>query len=363
MLLAGVLLAASCAEKLPSEKAADGHIWLSASMNTAPQTRAPYELGAPTSVAPFDASIWASSSGNYQHNEADLQLGGGTDALNPNPLEYHATVYFENSADQLLRGEALYPSDGSTVYFIGLHPNSGWSYKDDGSNNPSTSFDFTGNEDLLYAPRVSGSLTQATLPTPVHPQLHFFHLLTLLRVKIYAQDADVAASWGNLLSMTLAGQQTTLDLDLSSVPDISSEDFATRQGAVADKVTFSGDPEALNFYATGTDNTLDAEYPTGYELPTSATEVAYVLCQPKTASEGTEGSRTSEYTLTLNTANRTGVTVDIDLKTADNAWFSGSTTGRQFTVTLYLKAGGYVAATATVTDWVTGGYINQEVTE
>ena len=75
------------------------------------------------------------------------------------------------------------------------------------------------------------------------------------------------------------------------------------------------------------------------------------------------GSRTNEFVLELSTENRSNVTVNVDLKTASDTWFTGSTMGHQFMIELRLCAGGYISASATVTDWATGGYVIHQVTE
>ena len=358
LLLGCLLCLASCQEKLSGSRGGDARIWLSADINRAPDTKTPYELTTPDTDHPFDASVWASTTScNFVELSGDAALGGAA-----NTVGYHATVYFQNGLGQLLRGDAQYPEDPLTqVYFIGLHPNAGWSKAAAGSANTSTGYNFLGKEDLMFAPQVSGVRGGA------NPLLHFFHLLTLLKVEVYAENNDVILSWGKLKSISLADQQKTLSIDLTSVPDISSEIFATRQGNVADKVSFTGATSAMPFYATGTDTAFDYNDENAYTLTTTPTEVAYVLCQPKVglndATAGTEGARTDEYVLTLNTQNRSDVSVGIDLKSAADTWFTGSTMGYEFTVTLKLMAGGYIAASATVRDWTTGGYVIQEVEE
>ena len=337
----------------------DRSIWLSASISPSATTRTAYELTTPTTEKAFDAMVWASTiSCDYPYNSASPKTGAD------NTMGYHTSVNFQSGTDQLLRNGLVYPGDDSHVYFIGLHPNAGWSSNTDGTSNTSTSFTFNGSHDLLYAPQVSGNLSASVAtPTPTQPQLHFFHLLTHLRVKVFAEDASVASSWGKLTNLKLTSQQKSLTIDLSSVPDISSDVFATRQSNVEAKVTFSGAMEDLPFFYRGTDNTFTATYPSGYALSTSSTEVAYILCAPTNATAGDVGSRTNEYVLELITENRSGVTVNVDLKTADNTWFTGSTMGHQFVIELKLCAGGYISASASVTDWTTGGYVTVNVEE
>lgn len=339
----------------------DGSIWLSASISPSATTKTAYELTTPTSEKAFDATVWASSTSCDYPYDDDAPLTG--DDASGDKVEYHTTVYFQSGSNQLLRDGLRYPDDNSDVYFIGLHPNSGWVSNTDGTSNKSTGYVFDGKTDLLYAPQVSGNLpASVATPTPTQPLLHFFHLLTWLRVKVFAEDASVATSWGKLTDLKLTSQQTTLSIDLSSVPDISSGVFATMQGNVASKVSFSGASD-LSFFARGTDTAFSTYYPSGNALSTSPTEVAYILCAPVSATEGGVGSRTNEYVLELSTENRSNVTVNVDLKTASDTWFTGSTMGHQFVIELRLCAGGYISALATVTDWATGGYVIHQVTE
>lgn len=337
----------------------DRSIRLSASISHAATTRSAYELTTPTTENSFDAIVWASTTScDYPYNSADPKTGAD------NTMGYHTTVYFQDGADQMTRDGLVYPANNAPVYFVGLYPNAGWEDRHDGTSNTSTSFTFDGSKDLLYAPQVSGtlSLSEAT-PTPTQPHLHFFHLLTHLRVKVYAEDESVASSWGKLTDMKLTSQQNSLRIDLSSVPDISSGNFTTMQSEVESKVSFSGATEDLPFFAAGTDYTFTATYPSGYTLPTNSTEVAYILCQPTSATDGDVDSRTYEYVLKLSTEHRSDVTVNVDLKTAADTWFTGSTMGHQFVLEFKLCAGGYISASATVTDWTTGGYVTKDVTK
>ena len=339
--------------ELPSSKGEA--IMVSANVSLPATTRAAYNSETPTSDKPFDAMVWASTTTcDFPYN--DNSPDNGSNGV----VGYHATVNFQNGSNQLMRDGVVYPSDNRDVYFIGLYPNSGWSDNHNGNSNTSTSFTISGKEDVMYAPQVTGHKNASTDPT--HPSLHFFHLLTWLRIEVYAENASVASSWGKLTDLKLTNQQRTLGIALSStVPDTSSDDFATRLGNVATKVSFSGATDVLSFYATGTDNAFGTEYPSGYTLTTEPTEVAYVLCQPVSATEEISELPTNEYVLQLTTEHRSNVTVNVDLKTASETWFTGSTMGHQFVLKLKLCAGGYISASASVTDWVTGGYVTHDV--
>lgn len=340
----------SCQEKAsPDATGAGVPIVLSAGIHSAePETRTAYELNKPDTDNPLHAAVWLSTSGDFLNSNT----GDGTSTL-----EAETTVFFQNEKDQLLKKNSdselniVYPSacvDAShKVYFIGLHPDASWGFTS-GSTNSGTFRLYDGSEDLMFAPKVFGYI--AVSP---NPQLHFYHLLTYLRLEVKAENADVVSSWGKLQSVTLALQKQKLTLsDLTRVPDFTT-------------VSFDEDV-TLPFYATGENTSFAATYPSGYTLKTAFEEVAYVLCTPTTATIADGGGeRTSEYSIFLDTERRTNVEVKVDLKTADgladDSYFAGSTMGRMFVLKLTFTASGYVSASATISPWTTGGYISQDV--
>lgn len=321
----------------------DGRIWLSANISPSITTRTPYDLTTPTTENSLDAAIWASTSGDFCHNDESTTT----------TLEYHTSVLFQSGEKQLLRREVTYPDEGTTVNFIGLCPNSGWSSNAPSAANTTSSFTFSGKTDLMYAPQVTGHIGG-----PVVPALHFYHLLTWLRVKVKAENEDVISSWGKLQSITLSDKKATLNVDLTS----SLAPVLDTQSGTG-KVWFTGDAASRSFYIKGTDTQFSYTGSYGVTLSTTATEEAYILCEPVKATAGDVDSRTNEYVLVLNTEHRSGVTVNVDLKTAADTWFEGSTMGHQFVLELNFTAGGYISASATVTDWTTGGYVEKNVAE
>jgi len=362
MLLSALLCMVSCqSDDLPEAPAPDASIWLSAAVATTSQadTRVPYNppksesdtnpYSAPTSNDPFDAAIAASTSGNFTVNNINTT----TD------LEILTSVFFESGENQLLRGNGvitnvIYPTsttDVSPVKFIGLHPNAGWSFSS-GATNSAPSYTFQGKEDLLYAPQVTGYYL---IPSSSYPCLHFYHLLTWLRVEVYV-DEGAESSWGNITSMTLPSK-TTLNVNIqsASVPELDVE-------SGTGKVWFTGASSNINFWATGTDPEV-AFGSTPYALTTTPTEVAYVLCEPLVATAEDGGDPTNEYVITVNTTNRSNVTVNVDLKSDESTYFTGSTMGRQFVIQLKFGAGGYVSASALVTEWGVGGFVTKDITE
>lgn len=340
----------------PSSKGEE--IMLSVAIDPVADTRTPYTYvgTAPTSDNPLDALIWASTTScDFPYNASSPHTGG-----EDSQVGFHTTVNFQSGNNQLMRDGVEYPNDHSNVYFIGLYPNNIWPGDDhEGGHNTSIRCTYTGKDDVMFAPQVSGKSNAGGYP-PNHPTLNFYHLLTLLRIEVKAKNADVISSWGNLTEITLTGQQTSLTVDLSSVPDVSSPVLATRQAAVAGKVTFTGASSNLSFYEYNSNTAFTGRTKA---LTTGFQEVAYVLCQPVSATEGTDVARTNEYILTLNTANRSGVTVNVDLKTALNTYFAGSTMGHEFVIQLTFAEGGYISVKAMVEPWGEGGYVIQDIEE
>lgn len=315
-------------------------------------TRTAYESQYPTSEMPLHAAVWLSTSGNFLNNNTT----NGT-----NSLEAETTIFFQSKNDQLIKKnespiDIVYPSGCTTssnqVYFIGLHPDGAWNFTS-GSTNTTTFHTFDGSVDLMFAPMVSGFI--AISP---NPKLHFYHMLTHLRVEVKAENEDVITSWGKLQRITLSNQYSKLDLsDLTRAPVFTAT-------PASNTVSFSESAQ-LPFYAKGTDATFEATHTSGMTLPTSFEEVAYVLCVPTIATTGTEGARTDEYTILLDTANRTNVEVKVDLLenagTNSQAYFAGSTMGHEFVLQLTFTASGYVSASARISPWTTAGYVSQDV--
>lgn len=343
-------------DKSLSERA---QIWLSAdiALPEKADTRMAFELSAPTTENYLDASVWASNVvlsskagiGNFTHNAGSTGSSG--------TIQYQASIHFQDGVNQLLTENLEYPplsSVGNPVYFIGLHPNTAWAYTTDGDKTSTASQAFLGYRDFMYAPQVSGYKNIED-----NPKLHFFHLLTWLRVEVKVSNTAAAASWGKLTNIVLNNQNRQITIDLSTVPTINS-DYSITQANIGNLVTFSSvEPTTLNFYQTGTDTSMESGV--DVTLTTTETEVAYVLCEPF---KNATNENPATYNMTVYTENRSdGVPVSVTLKSDENTNFTGSTMGRQFVITLTFGEGGYISSKARVTEWLPGGYITQDVEE
>lgn len=210
----------------------------------------------------------------------------------------------------------------------------------------------------MFAPQISGTYGGNTTGDK-WPTFKFHHLLTWLRIQMVAESEEVRDAWGKVTGLTVKSK-TKVSVNLKGTT------------ALANAATFAGDETNLKFYQTDTDN----EFPGagGYELIApygdenmydKVEEVAYVLCAPVEATAtDTDGTRTTEYTLTVKTENRPeGVTVNVDLMDGADSYFDENTRNHQFVLLLKFKMGDNISVMAQPVDWVTGGLGSGEMNE
>ncbi len=318
----------------------DRSIYLQASVENTLDTRAPFYLSQPDLDNPLKVAVWASTTANVFED-----LGANGTGADKN-VALHTTANFTNGKEQLLN-DAVYPDDPEkVVYFVGMHPESGWTAPETGDTAGKTaSKTFNGSEDVMFAPQISGKYAHNT-ETDTWPTFQFHHLLTWLKVSVKADGQTVSDAWGKLKSLKIRSTNgVTVDL---------GRDYERNC------VSFSGEAE-LDFYKKGTDKVFadkDNES-TWYALPVDkAEEVAYVLCGPVAATakdpESQGDVRTTEYTLIVETENRK-VEVPVDLMTNADSYFDRDTMRYQFILNLNFKMGSNIAVTAAIADWGTGG--------
>lgn len=340
-------------------------IYLSAITEHSTDTRAPYEYTSPNDGenGVLHAAIWASSFGNdgngytYPNPAPPLNGKNGTGG-NKNQVAIHATADFDSDAPQLLN-QAVYPKAGTTVFFVGLHPQSGWSVNADANK---ANFKFNGSNDVMYAPRIKGQYAESDNTEVINvPELQFHHLLTWLKVRIKAENDEVIAAWGKITKMEISSD-IEVEIDLS---DKQLNNGAEVSDGVFDfsKCKFSN-PGKLNLYKAGSDDVFATS--TGYTMSTanSQDELAYVLCSPvdAIATKVVDGKDVTapEYTLYIETENRR-VELPIDLKKNANEYYTGNTRGKHFTLNLTFKIGNTIIVTARADDWEFGGTGNVEL--
>ena len=341
----------ACTNDTPGIRPTDeeaSRIYLSAGVGEpAVSSRTPYQYEVPTMTQPLDVSVWASTTmGNFENKGENGSYG---------TVAIHTQAHFQSGAPQLL-GQAIYPkNDNTPVHFVGFHPKSdAWTLLD-GEN--SASYIFTGREDVMFAPRISGEYGTAYEASPT---FHFHHLLTYIRIEMVAdkdeedveKKEEVSQAWGSIESMTISS------VDKVTVNNLGSTDFSP------DNVVFGNDEISMSFYQTGTDNTFPPA--SSYEIPVNETEVAYVLCAPvkgedKHVVNGKDVPK-PEYTLHIKTEKRE-LDVPIDLMKKDGdavSHFTDNTMGYQFVVQLNFKMGNVIGVSAAIsldanTDWFTHG--------
>lgn len=242
-------------------------------------------------------------------------------------------------------GQAYYPADGKTVYFSALCPVTGWS-----TSTTTTSFTFTGCEDVMVAKQVSGSKTAAASTIPAFV---FKHLLTKLNLKLVAEDAAAVAAWGKISKIELVKAQNSVQ-----IPSKLETTLAT--GVAATGVNFGTNVSAFKCFGLTEAATVktytDVEYASqAYALTTTATYQAYTLAAPITA------TGTKDFTFRIYAAGAPApgyLEVDVDLKKAGTA-FTGDTQGKAFDITLKFKAKS-ITATASVSGWNTDNEANDD---
>ena len=395
-IILGGLLASSltaCQQDVPNVEQTDedaSRIYLSAGIGNSESTRAPYyptdgngePLHAPTLEHPLNVSVWASTtSGTYPNST----LNGSTGTV-----EIHTDAHFQSGDPQLL-GEAIYPKaqveggTSKTVYFVGLHPLSNqtnsWTATND---NKDAQFTFTGKEDVMFAPQISGSYGTEFDQSP---QFHFYHLLTWLRISMVADMNEtniikrdkVRDAWGKIKSLTITSKNqitihnlgTTGYKEVNGTPIIDKNEFIKENN-----VSFTSDTN-LNLYCHNTDDQYpitgkdnDNTVPNEFKgvIPTSVTPVTYVMCAPVV---GTEKDALEvpvpEYTLHIKTEHRE-MDIPLDLKGDNVNLFTGSTMGKAFNIVLNFKMGDVISVSTEISvggdaDWFTHGTGTGDLTE
>lgn len=369
----------------PANDAADVSLRVVTQQPLAQQgTRAGFSQTVPDGTHQLNAVVWASST-SHNYDFAAVKRGGSKDNF---MVANNAYVSFNSSTAKVDNSRFGFPVNGTStpdVYMIGLAPAAwsddpvtgyGWTRSRDGLT-WTAKFNFKGCEDVMYAPEVSGYYGSDV------PVLHFYHLLTWLRFKIVSTSEEAASAWGRIQCVKL-----TACRGLANVNDevtVSVDNTPASLTEVEGKVRYShsGTNDYLALFKTGTDdyfpqdpargtateyyaNWYQLVYPkTGQTADDVAVEAAYALCPPVTAA-GLDGSGdpTYEYTLTIDCDNRKNVQVPIDLMAGENTYYTGTTIGREFLITLKFSFGNVVANALSIQDWTTGAIINrQDVTD
>lgn len=315
--------------------------------SNAAETKAPYLATVPSSSDPLEAKVLVSTT-SYEYPATGED---GSESYS-GKIAVHTDARFTNGSSQLLNG-ALYNGDEAKqpmVYFSALHPQTGWYVSGtSGSTDYKASFTFNGSQDVMFAPQTTGKYKDH------NPELEFKHLLTYIRLSVYAENEEVSNAWGDITSIKIRntadmgdGSQKII-VDLSKKYDATAVEFETYQD------------HQTPFYGKGTNDVCQdmvIPYPA-----TNKEEVAYALISPvmaKSKDSFNAALLIPEFEIVIVTEKRSS-TVMVDLMSQpeatdfDQKYYSGSTMGKQFTVTLKFTMGNTVAAQAKISSWKTGG--------
>lgn len=343
----------------------DNRVYLSASAcNNSIGTKVPYDYPNPTQKNPMICQIWASTT-PYKFLDSD---NSGRYINESWSVAYHNTAEFQSSEPQLL-DDVIYSKDLTPIYFVGMYPSDeNWETTNNGITAERT---FSGCQDLMFAPQVSGFYGKKdSNDEPIWPTLHFYHLLTRISLEIKSENEDVMKAWGKIHSITIGSKNHTI-IDLQSGTYINNRIEGTEtvndgynflQGISYSTVTEGESQPAetqLYFHHTGTDTPINYTTDnTGMDIPhKEEQEIGYVICSPVNADNDTD------YIITLNTEKRKNVEVNVNLRTAEQTYFTGNTMGYHFTILLNFKMGDRITVSATAADWSTGGTGSADIEE
>lgn len=262
-----------------------------------------YEATMPDAEHPLAVNVWFSTDGSAFPSS-------GT--VNASTVSLHRTVTYTNGEyvfPSAVAGAYLqYPTTGEALYCVGLYPQSGWSTAN--SDTQATHAVDT-DTDLMFAPKTFG--TKSSLMG----RQTYQHLLTWLKVRVRAVDAQAISSWGTLTSITM-DTKNTVSITLNN-------------GTVA----FSGDGTSSNLLASS------------QTLTTTSKEVISVFCHSVTASSA-ENATEYDFHITCDNYDKD---ISIDLLNNDNSRFSGETAGKLFVVTLSFNRLKQIEATVELVPW------------
>lgn len=323
-------------------------------------TRAPFE-GNITSANTLNALVFASST----IDDYTTRYATGCMLFEDESTAVGYITDNTTSPAVAFSGKSYYPADGSKLYFAALYPaamvTNGWS-------NPTTTstFIFSGKEDIMAAPQVEGDKTVhagSTTPTVVAstiPNFQFKHLLTKLNLKFVAVDQAAIDAWGkiNKIELVKIGESDSKNTKVEVT--LKTATASTNAGGFSLPQTTAFQCYGLTEDASNVKTYTDTPYAPagGYVLTTTSTFQAYTIAAPTIA----DGSKDFTFRVyadgAADNAGQKYIDVDVDLKKGGTA-FSGDTQGKAFDITLKFQAK-TITATAAVTGWNTDDANNDD---
>lgn len=356
-LMLAVVAMASCSKSELAERPIAGDVEIK--MNSVAlgiESRAPF-VGSIATDNHLTAKVLASTEkGKYLTGDAtmwaddNIEFGKGTAVTDP--VGFNTPVY--------------YPADASKeVHLFGLYPTTGWTV--DAADGLTATYTIDGCSDIMTAETATTkkSDVQVVSPaTPSYPKLSFKHLLTKLNVKVVAEkigeaaDADQPAvkAWGAITKIELVKGLNEADPQNSCKVTFADN-----------TVVFDG-TGVMPFYLASEDASNNITYEDvkvgeevdgsakNIDLTTTAALAAYSIVAPVEPTSGSDVIKLKVYT-----ENQTdGKEVSVSLKKDASTPVTGSTAGKEYTITLTFKATEMLVQ-GEVTAWTDGGSGEQDV--
>lgn len=262
-----------------------------------------YPTGFATVSGPHDATL-----------EGDTELGT-------------ATITFDGT-------KRYYLEDGTKTSVLAVYPaiaSTAWS-----SANGEVQYSIDGKTDVLATAWGEG-YKNTSLSIAVQPSgMAFNHLLTQVRIKIYAEDAAGATFWGDVKNVYVKERQSVLTV---SLPDGGAATYPTilASGATFNVPMFNLDGSVVEGIAEGS-------VPVGNSA--DAALLGYAIFAPETTA--------TELTLEIVTEFE-GQEIRADIPLASRAYEAG----KAYQITLMLREKKEILPTVTITAWeeVDGGVV------
>ena len=211
-----------------------------------------------------------------------------TDAFNlmactqdPSTGDWDANSYFKDhpvssNAEGEFHTGKFYPGGGATLYFCAYAPG-GESYK---SSNSIVTFNITGQEDIMYAAKATGSAGD-------QPKLNFVHKLMQVKFKAKLDDA-IQDQQAELTNIKINKVKTTYSLNLGTGELTETGDAGSLNLAVSNK--------SLTNSEVAVDGALMFFPQTGFTITATAGGQEYTTKTPVTITSPEAGKI---YTITL----------------------------------------------------------------
>lgn len=244
-----------------------------------------------------------------------------------------------------------YLSDGRYSSVISLYPRIGAS--DWNAEKLAAGYTLDGSMDLMATAWGKGRKNVNLKPVASEqPALHFEHLLTQVKIRVFAEDASAITAWGNITAIKLDKQPVSAVVTLSD--KVVSETAGDNKVSLAmTSKEDGGTIGSLGFWITGEDGTDAAAAVESAEIPLRLTKeeleqdadaeqqyasLGYCIFAPATVAE----NEALEMTITTSTGGDTKVYV-----TKQQTY----TAGTAYLITLVLKAYEIAPETVTIEDW------------